>query len=274
MGNNSTIPKKPLIISIEGLIGAGKTEFIKVLLKELKSLGYKVKHIDEPVNTWSECGILENFYNDKKRWGYTFQTIAYSSRIQHIVNIYNNDSNNNDLPDIYIAERGPHTDMLFEKMLFEDKFIKEMEHNMYLTWCQSWNLAIPSDMLVDGFIYLCPGVDEAMNRIAKRGRPEEIGKIDKSYQVRLEEKHNEFLLGENKFNWLKNNIEYSDEYTSELISNKFDNPNDLFEVNLNNDSYPCLAIYEKENFMENNEIKNNLVNKVINFIKILQLNNN
>ena len=78
----------PILISIEGNIGAGKSTVLNVL---------KQKHpdwvfIDEPVDTWTALknadgtNLLEHFYQDQVRWAYTFQNCALLSRFTNIEN--------------------------------------------------------------------------------------------------------------------------------------------------------------------------------------------
>jgi len=62
------------IVSIEGNLGAGKSTLLSFL---------KVKTIKEPVEEWSNVAgtnILERYYNDAKRWAFTFQLNALHSR--------------------------------------------------------------------------------------------------------------------------------------------------------------------------------------------------
>jgi deoxyadenosine/deoxycytidine kinase len=64
----------PIVISLDGNIGAGKT----TLLKACEGIeGCTIVH--EPVASWLQMknehgeSLLELFYKDKRRWGYTFQ---------------------------------------------------------------------------------------------------------------------------------------------------------------------------------------------------------
>lgn len=62
---NSTLNGNGIIISLDGNIGAGKSS----ILKELKNIGYII--FPEDIDTWQP--ILDNFYNDPKRWSFTLQ---------------------------------------------------------------------------------------------------------------------------------------------------------------------------------------------------------
>ena len=81
------IIKKPLVISVDGNIGSGKSTFIKKLKECLDDAIYIV---EEPVNFWTAVrdedgkNLLELFYHEKSRWGYTLQNYAYITRLLNI----------------------------------------------------------------------------------------------------------------------------------------------------------------------------------------------
>ena len=54
---------KPIIIFIEGNIGAGKTTF----LKNIDTKKYKIQKLFEPVDEWIQSGMLHKFYKDPKK---------------------------------------------------------------------------------------------------------------------------------------------------------------------------------------------------------------
>lgn len=83
--------QKPLVLTIEGNIGVGKTTFLK-LIKEKLRLDFEV--IDEPVDVWQnikqgDSNLLDLFYKEPTRWGFTFQTYAFMSRLRHWRNLIN-----------------------------------------------------------------------------------------------------------------------------------------------------------------------------------------
>jgi hypothetical protein len=75
-----------LRIALEGNIAAGKSTLLRLLEDELDYIA-----VPEPLSKWqgvgangtANCGgnLLELFYKDPKRWGYTFQTYAFLSRM-------------------------------------------------------------------------------------------------------------------------------------------------------------------------------------------------
>lgn len=174
------------VIVIDGIIGAGKTTYINILSKKLKERGYTVSIVREPVDKWVECGILQRFYNDPKRWGYHFQTKAFHDRVVENINVFNENPNS----DFYILERSPFTDTLFIEMLHTSGDVDDLELQHYREWWNLWNKVMPYSP--DYFLYLKPDVEVCMERLRMRNRDGETG-VGKDYQEALEEKHNSFF---------------------------------------------------------------------------------
>ena len=182
--------KKQIIISIDGNIGSGKSTIIK-LLKE--KFGDKLYIADEPVDKWVSMkdiitgkNLLELFYEDKKRWSYTFQNYAYITRIMNLKEAINSGA------EIIVTERSVETDKeIFAKMLLEDSYMSEMEMNMYKTWYNRFNINI------DAFVYLKTSIDNCLLRIKKRDRDGEEN-ISEDYIRSLHLRHNDWLREKEK----------------------------------------------------------------------------
>jgi deoxyadenosine/deoxycytidine kinase len=75
--------EKPKFISIEGNIGSGKSTILKVIRENFPELAI----LDEPLSDWQNVGekkninLLELYYKDQARWGFTFQIYAFMSRL-------------------------------------------------------------------------------------------------------------------------------------------------------------------------------------------------
>lgn len=82
---------KPILVSIEGNIGAGKS----FLLSKIREEHPEWVFIDEPVEFWESLkneaseSLLQVFYKDQRRWSYTFQNCALLSRYQNIESCIN-----------------------------------------------------------------------------------------------------------------------------------------------------------------------------------------
>jgi len=182
------------IVFLEGNIGAGKS----TSLKRWSSLLDGVTVLEEPLDVWLETkdkdgtNLLEKFYSNPTRWGFTFQMAAFISRIQKII-----DSGKDG---IVLMERSVFSDRnCFAKNGVDTGFINEIEWNIYNQWFD-WLTSMAG---VDNcsFIYLRVDPDTAYNRIQERSRGEESS-ISREYIQQLHDKHENWLKSEDKNNVL------------------------------------------------------------------------
>ena len=183
------------IISLEGNIGAGKSSFMAILKERL---GEQVEFVDEPVDEWISMknnkgeNLLQVFYENKKRWSYTFQNIAYITRMKKIMDIMMNSTKK-----MIIMDRSLEGDMnTFTKMLKEDGDIDDMEWQAYLKWNKFFSDYIGKNVETK-HIYLRCAPDVAYTRIIKRDRNEEAT-IPIEYIIKLDEYHEKWLLNDDK----------------------------------------------------------------------------
>lgn len=171
------------IIIVEGLIGGGKSTLINTVINNSK---YNIVGVTEQVDDWQSCGILSRFYGDKKRWSYSFQTHVYISRCINIRNTIINKMSGGENVDAFIFERSPVSDRIF--MMANEQHIDDCERYMYDKLCSTMDLLLPFNMSDANVIYLDIPIDTCMERIASRGREEEIG-ITAQYQENLKRAH-------------------------------------------------------------------------------------
>jgi deoxyadenosine/deoxycytidine kinase len=176
------------LITIEGNIGVGKTTFTNIM----KRVFNKSIVVTEPVDIWlnikNENGdnILGLFYKDIPRWGYTFQNLAYVTRMMKIQDAIETDNK------IILLDRSLGTDRyVFEKMLHDDKLITDIEHNMYEIWCDFYKKYVNKNITWN-YIYLRCTPEIAYSRIQKRGREEEKN-ISLEYLKKLHKYHDDWL---------------------------------------------------------------------------------
>jgi len=175
------------IVSIEGNIGVGKTTFTNILQKHYTESVIVSEPVDIWLNTKTKNGenILGLFYKDINRWAYTFQNIAYVTRMMKIQDAINSDK------EIIFLDRSLGTDKnVFEKMLYDDGIISDIEHNIYNLWCDFYKNYINNINIK--YIYLRCSPETAYDRIKKRGREEEKN-ITLEYLVKLHKYHEEWL---------------------------------------------------------------------------------
>ena len=178
----------PILLCIEGLIGAGKTTLCTELeeyIAELNIGNMSVKILTEPVDYWRELGLLERFYKDQTRWAFTFQLTALVTKCIELMKLDDNT--------IYIIERSPYTDLnCFAKLCNMSGSIDDMEMSIYKLYFQYFISQLETKCSIQ-FIYLKTSPNICMERIEKRNRIEEKG-IPIEYLVSLESLHNEWLL--------------------------------------------------------------------------------
>jgi len=158
---------KTTIISIEGNIGSGKStlfEKLKVYFANNKNIIF----VREPVDIWEsiqdENGttILEKFYQDQIKYSFSFQIMAYISRINLLKETIKQH------PGVtIITERSLYTDkMVFAKMLYDTHKIEYINYQIYLNLFDTFK----NDFNVDNIIYIKTDPDICYNRILKRAR--------------------------------------------------------------------------------------------------------
>ena len=182
---------KPIIISLDGNIGAGKSTFLNHLRNNLQD----VHLVDEPVGQWTALknaegkNLLELFYEDKKRWSYTFQNCAILTRLKNIQDAVNKLSKDVSEPQVIITERSVLTDKhVFAEMLYEAGDIDPLEWELYETWFNIFGKQHP----VSGIIYISTSSNTSKERIQIRNRHGEEN-IGLDYLDALDSQHKKWV---------------------------------------------------------------------------------
>ena len=155
-----------MIITVEGNIGSGKS----TLLKRLRSHHPEWCFLDEPVELWKTVtnsegkDIIECFYSDQEKYAFSFQILAYITRLKKIMEAQQKKSNPNQ---IFISERSVDTDhYVFAKMLYDDGKISELDWQIYQQYIQNFSQASK----VDAVIYVSTAPEKCLERINIRNR--------------------------------------------------------------------------------------------------------
>ena len=162
----------PYIISIEGNIGSGKSTFIKHLHKYIEinqnSEGPTITCIQEPVDEWNMIrdsngeSILEKFYANQEEYAFSFQIMAYITRLRKMIQAIERDPTG-----IYICERSLETDKyVFAQMLYDDHKIREIDWIIYNYWFQTFVDKIKTNKI----IYIHTSPENCYNRVKQRNR--------------------------------------------------------------------------------------------------------
>ena len=183
-----------LIYSIEGNIGSGKSTLVNLLNENLLYINDKqLVFLQEPVDIWNtvkdenEVTILEKFYDNQEKYAFSFQMMAYISRIHLLKKTIVKFPNC-----IIITERSVFTDKnVFAKMLYDDKKIEEVNYQIYLKWFDEFIKDVP----LTGIIYIQTTPEKSLERINIRARKGE--KISLEYLQKCNDYHDNWIGNEN-----------------------------------------------------------------------------
>ena len=160
-------------ISIEGNIGSGKSTLLANLREHYKN-NDNVIFLKEPVDEWAKIKdingttILEKFYADQEKYSFSFQMMAYVSRIKVLRDTLKEKTIGQEKKQyIIITERSLYTDkMVFAKMLYDSGKIEDVNYQIYLNWFDTFSGEFP----VHKVIYVKAAPEQCYARIAKRSR--------------------------------------------------------------------------------------------------------
>jgi deoxyadenosine/deoxycytidine kinase len=159
------------IVSIEGNIGSGKSTLLANLREYYKD-NINIVFLKEPVDEWEKIKdangltILEKFYADQDKYSFSFQMMAYVSRLKVLRDALKTTPKTN-AKTILITERSLYTDKLvFAKMLYDDGKIEDVNYQIYLNWFDAFSEEFP----VHKVIYVKTDPENCHNRIVKRSR--------------------------------------------------------------------------------------------------------
>lgn len=155
------------IITIEGNIGSGKSTLL-AHLKEKYITKPNILFLREPVDEWEnikdDAGVtmLQKFYSDQKTYAFSFQIMAYISRLALLKEAVKNNPSA-----IIITERSLTTDkMVFAKMLFDNGNIEDVNYQIYLKWFDGFVSEYP----INKAIYVNSSPKVCYDRIHERSR--------------------------------------------------------------------------------------------------------
>ena len=188
--NSQTSQQRPLIVSLEGNIGAGKSTLIRFL--KTNKFNKQIIFLEEPLDEWNtvkdkeSVTALEHFYQDKNKYSFPFQMMAYISRLSMIKRKVETAVPNS----IIFMERSLQTDKnVFEKMLYNDGYINDIEHQIYHKWFDEF-----SDIAkLTHIVYLSTTAEISHTRIQKRNRDGE-SEISQDYLRKCHDYHNDWIM--------------------------------------------------------------------------------
>lgn len=171
----------PLLVSIEGNIGVGKT----TLLDNLE-LYYKNNNIQnviilrEPIKDWMSIvdstdnnDIITKFYKDPTKYSFPFQILVLKTVLQ----LLHDTIENNPRCELILCERSILSSRhVFTKMLYDASYMNEIEYKIYESLFDDW---VNSEMFTPKkIVYLDISPEISHSRITKRSRVGESITLD------------------------------------------------------------------------------------------------
>ena len=164
----------PIIITIEGNIGSGKSTLVSHL-SEAFGDNNSVCFLQEPVEEWNKItdatgkAMIEKYYENHEKYAFSFQMMAYISRLTLLRNALKTN------PKIIITERSIFTDKnVFASMLYKDNKIEKVEYTIYNQWFDEFLKDIPPVST----IYVRTDPTVAKERVNSRARKGETIPLD------------------------------------------------------------------------------------------------
>lgn len=177
------------MIVIEGVVGVGKSSLMRILGQE----GYE--EFEEPV---VDNPVLDKFYHDRCRYSFPLQVFFLNKRFEHI----------KQAKDVSkaVMDRSIYGDAIFARMLNLSGEMSDEEFQIYSELLQNMleNVHVPKLM-----VYLEISVDEAMNRIKKRGRDYELI-VEREYWEKLNYEYSNYFDNYDLSPMLKINVDHLD----------------------------------------------------------------
>lgn len=145
------------MIIVEGIIGAGKTELVKILSEKMNTKAYY-----EPVGN---NPILPRFYEDQKRWSFPLQIYFLNKRFRMVKKALTERNS--------LLDRAIYCDSVLAKNVYDNGNMSKEEYQLYLDLLANMmdETAYLPKKHPDLIIYIKVSNKTELERIKKRGRP-------------------------------------------------------------------------------------------------------
>ena len=181
-----------MIVSLDGIPGAGKSRLLEELKKEKK-----IVCLQEPVEEWSKLKdsngntLFSLYYNDQKRYALGFQLQVLHTRFEQLEKALREHPN-----DLIVTERDLMTDyQIFTQMLYDKNMFEEIEFGLYKELYLSYQRRLEEQ---NGGtmkrIYLTTSPSVSHERMMFRGRKEEKN-VPLEYLVEVDKYHKKLFTG-------------------------------------------------------------------------------
>jgi deoxyadenosine/deoxycytidine kinase len=149
-------------IVVDGVTGVGKSSLVKIICEELKLKPFSEMFEDEN-------RLLHKFFYDREKWAFPMQTNFLTNRFKQYQQAMKVGH--------AVMDRSIYSDRIFARMYLEHGYLIPEEYAVYNNLLNTLLEHVDPPRLL---IYLQVDTDEAIRRIHKRGRPDEI-EVEREY---------------------------------------------------------------------------------------------
>jgi deoxyadenosine/deoxycytidine kinase len=143
-------------IVVDGVTGVGKSSLVKIIAEE-----FDFKPFNEMFE--DENRLLNKFFHDRAKWAFPMQTNFLTNRFKQYRQAMKVGN--------AVMDRSIYSDRIFARMYLEYGYLKPEEYAVYQNLLDTLlEHVIPPRLMV----YLQVDTDEAVRRIHKRGREDEV----------------------------------------------------------------------------------------------------
>ncbi len=171
---------KGVEVVVDGVTGVGKSSLVRIISEE-----FGLKPFSEMFE--DENRLLNKFFHDRAKWAFPMQTNFLTNRFKQYCQAMRVGQ--------AVMDRSIYSDRIFARMYLEYGYLKPEEYAVYNNLLETMlEHVVPPKLLV----YLKVDTDEAIHRIHKRGRPDEV-EVEREYWDHLnqfyESNYREYSLG-------------------------------------------------------------------------------
>lgn len=149
-------------IVVDGVTGVGKSSLVKIICEELNYKPFSEMFEDEN-------RLLHKFFHDREKWAFPMQTNFLTNRFKQYQQAMKVGH--------AVMDRSIYSDRIFARMYLEHGYLIPEEYAVYNNLLHTLLEHVDPPKLM---IYLKVSTDEAIRRIYKRGRPDEV-EVEREY---------------------------------------------------------------------------------------------
>lgn len=182
------------IIVVEGLAGAGKTNFLTFLRSSALAAKYRLYIIESPLEAWQNVDnvdLLHAFHSNPERFAFAFLSFVLTSRVATLQTHVYAHAGTSTPPTIFFVERCILTDIeCWGKTLLANAIITPWEMNILR---QTYELLLARMPPVHGCIFLTARVERTLRCIKARRRDAESNILTSRFQLELDTAYRRWL---------------------------------------------------------------------------------